>query len=182
MLDPSEPGPNFGNFNGSKGSGMGLNGAVRGFGSGRQRAGGLNPFGELDIAEQQKSFTFRFQMGGDASRGVKSSANGAFSATSATIPSFNRLMRANSSLRLNFGAQRLSSRNSFRPIGNFGDPGLPSLSALFIRSDLGNGVFLSAGTGYGSHSLAGAPAASLGSGSPGGQKHGGASVALKLSF
>jgi len=46
---------------------------------------------------------------------------------------------------------------------------------------LGNGMFLSAGTGYG-HSTAGAPAAGLGSSTSGDAKHSGPSVAVKLSF
>jgi hypothetical protein len=184
MLVPFEPGPNFGNFTGSRGSGMGFNAAERGISFGRQGAGSLIGFGEPAMAEQQNRFASRVQMSGSVPRGVRSSANGTFSATSAAPPSFNQLMRGNSGLRLNsnFGAQRFSSQNTFRPIGNFGDPGLPSASALFTSSDLGNGVFLSAGTGYGNHSTAGAPAASLGNGTSGGQKHSGASLALKLSF
>jgi hypothetical protein len=144
----------------------------------------LGPGAAAWAAEQQNRFASRVQMSGSVPRGVRSSANGTFSATSAAPPSFNQLMRGNSGLRLNsnFGAQRFSSQNTFRPIGNFGDPGLPSASALFTSSDLGNGVFLSSGTGYGNHSTAGAPAASLGNGTSGGQKHSGASLALKLSF
>jgi hypothetical protein len=57
----------------------------------------------------------------------------------------------------------------------------PANSMLFTSSDLGNGVFLSAGTGFGRSSNAGAPAATLGS-SPGAVKHSGTSVAIKLSF
>jgi len=79
------------------------------------------------------------------------------------------------------GTFRLSYQDALRPGVNFGDLTRPSTGLVFSTSDLGNGVFLSAGTGYG-HSTAGAPAASLGNSTSGEPKHFGPSVALKLSF
>jgi hypothetical protein len=54
-------------------------------------------------------------------------------------------------------------------------------SAMFTTSDLGNGMFLSAGTSFG-RTGAGAPAAGLSSNLSGDGKHSGPSLAIKLSF
>jgi hypothetical protein len=55
-----------------------------------------------------------------------------------------------------------------------GNSGTGSGSATFGTSNLGNGMFLSAGTSFGSRSTAGAVA--------GGPKHSGPSVGLRLTF
>jgi hypothetical protein len=68
----------------------------------------------------------------------------------------------------------------FPPGGSFTDSIQTPVSSMFITSDLGNGVLFSAGASNAGHSMAGAPAAGLGS-SPG-TKHAAASVGLKLSF
>jgi hypothetical protein len=88
----------------------------------------------------------------------------------------------NPPLSSSYGAFRLTYRDMFGPGGNTSDPGRPSGSAMFTTTDLGNGMFLSAGPTSGSRSMAGAPAASIGNSSAGGQKHSGPSVALKLTF
>jgi hypothetical protein len=77
---------------------------------------------------------------------------------------------------------RFTYRDALRPSGTLGDLGHPTASAIFTTSDLGNGVFLSAGTGYGARSMAGAPAAGLGNGTAGEHKPSGPSVNLRLSF
>lgn len=183
MLDPFQPGPNFGNFSGSKTSGIGFKGAVSGVGFGRHGADGLNRLDEPAMSERQNRAVSSFLMSGTAP-GARSSANAPFGATSATVPAFNQLLRGKAGLRLNsnFGDLKLSRKDAARPFGSLGDPGIPSASAWLTTSDLGNGVFLSAGAGSGSRSMAGAPAATLGNGTPGGQKHSGPSLALKLSF
>jgi len=177
MLDPFEPGPNFGNFSGSPG-GNGFNG-TGGFGAGRQGSvgsnslGGANPFGGARMGGRNNSGSgplFPSGGGGSAS----------FSGAPLALPSLNQLMRGSVKLPLNSSSStfRLSYQDTFRPGG---DLGRPSASAMFSSSDLGNGVFLSAGTTYGSH-MAGAPAATLGNGTSGGPKRPGPGVALKLSF
>ncbi len=84
------------------------------------------------------------------------------------LPSLNQLMRGSfnlpfsSSSGLPSSSLRFTYQDTLRSGGVFGDPVHPNSSAMFTTSDLGNGVFLSAGTGYGIRSTAGAPAASLG--------------------
>jgi hypothetical protein len=108
---------------------------------------------------------------------------GPFAASSATSPSLNQLIHRSLMLPLNsgIGAVRLNYMDTIRPGSNIGDLAHPFASAMFTTSDLGNGMFLSAGTVYGNRSMAGAPAASLGVG-PGGAKHSGPALAIKLSF
>jgi hypothetical protein len=110
-------------------------------------------------------------------------ANGYFGSASLALPSLNQLMRGSDNLHLNNSSSnfRLSYQDALEPGGSFSDLGRTSASAMFTSSDLGNGVFLSAGTTYGSR-MAGAPAATIGNGSAGGPKHPGPGVALKLSF
>jgi hypothetical protein len=78
------------------------------------------------------------------------------------------------------GTLRFQFQNTFTPGSNLIDPAHPYGSVLFTTSDLGNGMFLSAGTSSGNHSMAGTPASPQGNGD--GPKHSGPSVALKLSF
>jgi hypothetical protein len=108
---------------------------------------------------------------------------GLFAASSATSPSLNQLIHGSLKLPVNSGAGafRLTYMDTIRPGSNIGDLAHPFASAMFSTSDLGNGMVLSAGTFYGNRSMAGAPAASLGNG-PGGAKHSGPALALKLSF
>jgi hypothetical protein len=110
-------------------------------------------------------------------------AGGAFGKPAYTLPSLNQVLRGSYSLPLSSSSSSLkfSYQDVYKPGSSFTDLVRPSASAMFSTSDLGNGVFLSAGTSYGGHSLAGAPAASIGNGTAG-SKHSGPSVALKLSF
>ena len=114
-------------------------------------------------------------------------AIGPFGYAPAALPSLNQLMRGSLSLPFSSpypgtpsGSLRFTYRDTLRPGAAFGDLNHPNTSAMFTTSDLGNGVFFSAGTGYGIRSTAGAPAASLGN--EGGPKHSGTAVNLKLSF
>lgn len=81
-----------------------------------------------------------------------------------------------------FGALRPSPRDTF----SFGSStsgnefGRASTSAIFTTPDLGGGIFLSAGTGFGGRP-AGTPFAPFGNGLPG-PKRPGPSVAIRLSF
>jgi hypothetical protein len=177
MLDSFQPGPNFGKFKGAVGSSMGFKSAAQ------PALGAFNRFDPADIGGRFGSFDFTFpssRLKLGPAMGTKEPLGG----PSATLPSFNELMRGSASLRLNSSGSlgRHSYQNPFKPTGNLGEPGLPSASALFTSSDLGNGVFLSAGTGYGIRSTAGAPAASVGNSATGGPKHSGSAVNFKLSF
>jgi len=164
MLDPFQHGPNFGNFTGN--------------------AGTFNRFGGTGMRGRQDNFGSGFQFGGSDRRSRSSGEDSTSSAFRYALPSFNAMMRTNRGQPLSpfLGTFKLSYPELLGPRGNAGDPGFISGSTLFSSSDLGNGVFFSAGTGSGSHSAAGAPAASLGSGTAGGQKHSSPLVNLKLSF
>jgi hypothetical protein len=172
-LDPFKPRPSFGSFSGSSGSSIGFGGAD-GFSMGRQGSGSFNPIVGSDTSGHSNSFAPFFP------------ANGAFSpggAAPLALPSFNQLMRGSFSLPFNDapGSFRLTYQDALRPGVNFCDLARPNTTLIFSTTDLGNGMFLSAGTGYG-HSTAGAPAAGLGSSTSGDAKHSGPSVAVKLSF
>ena len=155
MLDPFQPGRNFGNFSGSESKDVG-NGASQ-FGGRNQRPGGFNP------------------STGNARQARDAVPQGA--------PSFSQLMRATYSLRpdTSAGSFRFSYQDVLRAGANLGDLDRPATSLMFTTSDLGNGMFLSAGTSLG-RSNAGAPAAGLGSNASPEGKHSGPALALKLSF
>jgi hypothetical protein len=168
MIDPFEPGPNFGNFSGSADGGVAS--GARSFSGGRQGSGGFN------------------QMGGDSplfpQGGRMAGAPGSpFGSATLGMPSLNQLMRGSYNMPLNSSTSsfKFSYQDTLRPGGNLGDLARPSASLMFSTSDLGNGVFFSAGTSYG-HSMAGTPAAGLGSNTSAEGKHSGPALALKLSF
>jgi hypothetical protein len=119
-----------------------------------------------------------------ASDGLTRGAGGSFGSAPATLPSLNQLMRGSFNLPFSSSSSsyRFTYQDALRPGGTLGDLGHPTASAMFTTSDLGNGVFLSAGTGYGARSMAGAPAAGLGNGTAGEHKPSGPSVNLRLSF
>jgi len=156
-MDTFQPTPNFGNFNGSS---------------------EFNPFGGSAIDGRQGSFGPPFP----ASYGPTRIAGGPFGSAPAAQPSLNQMMRRSFSLPFSSSSSsfHFSYLDTLRPGGTLGDLGHPTAAAMFTTSDLGNGVFLSAGTGYGIRSTAGAPAASLGN--EGGPKHSGTAVNVKLSF
>jgi hypothetical protein len=130
MIDPFEPGPNFGNFAGSFGGGFG-------------------------IGKHGGSPAVLFQMGGEFTRAVGNGAIAAFSA----VPSLNQLMRGNPGMRPNpsSGAFRLSYRNRSGPSG--AGTGLDFnrmiATGMYTSPDLGNGMRFSAGSDYNGHSAAG---------------------------
>lgn len=163
MLEPFQPGPNFGKFPGN--------------------AGVFNRFGSAGIGGRQDRFGSVFQTDGSKSHGLISGEKETHSASPVALPSFSALMRSNRNEPLNTspGTFKLSYKGMPGPGGDAVDFMRPFGSSVLINSDLGNGVLFSAGTGNGSRPAAGAPAASLGNGTPG-AKHSGAAVNLKLSF
>jgi hypothetical protein len=172
MLDPFEPGPNFGNFSGSADGITGV--GAGGFGGRRQRPGAINQMGG-----PQGRVSPLFPQGS----GMTGASGGPFGSAPLGVPSFNQLMRGsyNTPLSSSTSSFKFSYQDTLKPGGNIGDLARPSTSLMFSTSDLGNGVFLSAGTSYG-HSMAGAPAAGLGSNASPEGKHSGPALALKLSF
>jgi hypothetical protein len=187
MLDPFQPGPNFGNFSGSSTAGM--NSPARGgFGSDRRNSGvtgqmgymGINgaAMGDLGMRGHQNGVGPVFPAGGGPMRGP----NGLIGAPPG-VPSFNQLMRGSYRVPLNSGSSRLrfNFQDQLRAGANLNDLARPTASAMFSTSDLGNGMFLSAGTSFGRMN-SGAPAAGLGSNLSGEGKHSGPSLAIKLSF
>jgi len=168
-----QPRASFDSFSGSSGSAMGFSRAG-GFGMGLQGSWGSNPFAGFGMGGRQSGAAPLFPAG---------SAFSPYGAAPLALPSLNQFLRGSFSLPFDSapGSFRLSYRDPLRPGVNFGDLARPSTSLMFSTPDLGNGVFLSAGTGL-RHSVAGAPAAGLGSSSSGDAKHSGPSVAVKLSF
>ncbi len=83
--------------------------------------------------------------------------------TRSNPPSLNQLMRGswNQPLDASAGTSRLSFRGPFHAWSHFGGLAHPPMTGLYSTTDLGNGMFLSAGTSFG-HSNAGAPAAVMG--------------------
>ena len=180
MMDPFQPSPNFGNYAGSASSGIGFNGGGAGFGGGRQSLGGFNQMGGSAMGGRQGNFPPLFP----ATDGPTRSAGGPFGTAPVELPSLNQLMRGSFNLPFSSSSSsfRFSYMDALRPGGALSDVGHPTASAMFTTSDLGNGVFLSAGTGYGTRSTAGASAAGIGTGPAGDHKQSGPSVNLKLSF
>jgi len=172
--DPFQP--NFGNYSGASTGNIGFSPA-RGFGSGRQGTGAFTPMGGTN------RFGGASQWGGYGMGGANASArdaNSLFGPSPFGLPSLNQFMRGSYNLPLNAstGGFRFSYQDALRPGGGFTDLARPSASAMFSTSDLGNGMFLSAGTSFG-HSSVGAPAVGSNAAAA---KHSGPSVALKLSF
>jgi len=181
LQDPFQLAPRFGSLSGSTASGMSPNSAASGLSPGRQSGVYRNPFGSTRMGGRKSSVVSLFP----ASDGPTHVMGWSFSTTPDALPSLNQLLRGSYRLPLDTAASglKLSYQDMFRLGTPLGDLQRPSASALFTTTDLGNGVFLSAGTSFGSHSTAGAPAASLANGTAAGPKHSsGPSVALKLSF
>ena len=140
----------------------------------------MNPFGSAGMGGRQGNAAPLFPTSDGPTRGI----GGPFGTAPYALPSLNEVLRGSYNLPLNSSTStfKLSYQDMFKPGAPLSDLGRPSASAMFSTSDLGNGMFLSAGTTYGSHSMAGAPAASIGNGAEAGSKHSGPSVAVKLSF
>jgi hypothetical protein len=165
-LEPSQP------WIGTVGFGHFATGSIGFTGIGRQQGGGFDQFAGRGLgAPQQKfpslspgtSILLRNRPGGTAS---------------GTPPRFDARVASSFTSLFNpaAGAFRLSYREMFGDGSNkmVGNSGARSGSATFGTSNLGNGMFLSAGTSFGSRSTAGALA--------GGPKRSGPSVGLRLTF
>jgi hypothetical protein len=174
--NPFQLGPVLGSLSGSAGINTGFIGNAGAFGSssfGSPQPGRVtNSFGTLTMGERTGIAAPSFSLN-----------DAGFAQADLTLPSLNQVLHGSYSPHLNASASSLkfSYRDVYTPGTSFTDVARPPASAMFSTSDLGNGVFLSAGTGFGSHSMAGAPAASIANGTAG-PKHSGPSVALKLSF
>jgi hypothetical protein len=173
FINPFQPAVNFSNFSGSTGNAPSLN-RTGGFGTTRQRTSSVNQLGSFGMGRGQGNPGILFQ--------PSSAAGGPFGAT--PQPSLNQLMRGSLNLPLSSSSSsafRFQYSNMLTPAGNLSDLAHPYGSVLYTSSDLGNGMFLSAGTYGGGHSMAGAPTmpSANGTGAP---KHSTSGVAIKLSF
>jgi hypothetical protein len=102
-------------------------------------------------------------------------------------PNFNQMMRANIALPFasSVGSFKLTYRDMLNPgaSGTGGNFGQGTTGVLFTTTNLGNGVFFSAGTNVGKGSMAGTPPGGFGSNSGAtGPKPSRPAVTLKLSF
>jgi hypothetical protein len=103
-------------------------------------------------------------------------ANALFAITPPALPSLNQLMRGS------FNFPPAPTANTFKLSYQDTPENLfKPTSGLFTTTDLGNGMFFSAGTSLG-HSNAGVPAAGLSGNASGDAKHSGPALAFKLSF
>lgn len=174
-------------------SSTGLNATMGSIGVGRQMAlatnvgqpgpFGFSPFGSPGSAQRQSTPAPLFPIGGNTSRSLAAGTSGPFALPPAPQPSLNQLMRSTFGVPLNGPSTsfKLSLQDTFRTAGAFAGPARPA-AGLFTTTDLGNGMLLTAGTTLGSHSMAGAPAATLPNGTASAPRHSGPSLGLKLSF
>ena len=183
LLEPFEPGPNFGKFRSSAERGVFHYDAGNSFalGVGSRGVAGFNRFSDARI-EERRNGPASFFPKSDFLRGSAVVTRAQSGAGPRGAPTLNELMRAGVNQRTGQSLGSLPRANPvmFPPGGTFTDSIQTPISSMFITSDLGNGVLFSAGASNAGHSMAGAPAAGLGS-SPG-TKHAAASVGLKLSF
>ena len=101
------------------------------------------------------------------------------------LPNFNQMMRANIEVPLasSVSTFKLTYRNVLIPGVNGGSFGQGTPGGMFSTTNLGNGVFFSAGTNIGKGSMAGTPPGGFGSNSGAtGPKPSRPAVTLKLSF
>jgi len=141
-------------------------------GAGRQ-ASSLNGFGDLG------------QVGILGTAGLGLAGRGSLGA--GATPNFNQMMRASFSLPLSssIGTFKLTFRDAMGAGGNGPGGGLGQGTAggMFSTTNLGNGVFFSAGTNIGKGTMAGTPPGGFGSNSgTTGPKASRPAVTLKLSF
>jgi hypothetical protein len=166
VLDAFQPARSFDIFSNPAGSSADFRPAP-GFGNHAQATFGFNSMNSPDFGKAQGSVAPLFPTG---------RASELFAITPPALPSLNLLMRGS----FNFPpaptantfklAYRDAPEDLFRP-----SPG------LFTTTDLGNGMFFSAGTSIG-RSTAGVPAAGLNGNASADGKHSGPAVAFKLSF
>jgi hypothetical protein len=166
LREPSQPGIGTGTFGGSAAGSIGFTGI------GRQKGGGFDQFAAERMSGPQQKFASPFSSDNILLR------NQASGTTPGTLPLFDARIASSFTLPFNSAAGnfRLSYRDMFSTGKNAmgGNFGTSSGSSSFGTSNLGNGMFLSAGSSYGGRSSAGAAA--------GGQKHLGPSVGLRLTF
>ena len=143
--------------------------SARGFNPGQMGPGGVHPIGGGSSGGWQGAISMR-------------NSNILFGPAHANPPSLNQLMRGswNQPLDASSGNSRLSFEAPFRPGAILGGLAHPPTTGLYSTTDLGNGMFLSAGTSFG-HSNADAPPAVMG-GNAAGARHSGPSLGVKLSF
>ena len=137
------------------------------------QAGSLGGFGGGGLAGTQGRAGFGIQ--GGERRGAGAS------------PNINQVLRPSFALPLksSIGTFKFSFRDRLAPGGNASGaslgPGTPG--AMFSTTNLGNGVFFSAGTNFGKGAMAGTPLGGFGrNGGTAGAKSPGPAVTLKLSF
>jgi hypothetical protein len=120
-----------------------------------------------------------------AAAGFGLQGNGSFG--SGAPPNFNQLTRASFAVPFSssVGTFKLTFRDRMVPgaNGTGANFGQGTAGAMFSTTNLGNGMFFSAGTNFGKGSMAGAPPGGFGSNmGAAGPKHSGPAVTLKLSF
>lgn len=166
LQEPSQRWMGTAKFGGSATGSIGFSGF------GRQKGGGFDQFTGRGLGATQRRFPPLFP----GTSVLPSNQSGG--TAPGTLPRFDARVASSFTSPFNSaaGAFRLSSREMFGDSRNTrgGNFGTGSGSATFGTSNLGNGMFLSAGTSFGSRSAAGAVA--------GGPKRSGPSVGLRLTF
>jgi hypothetical protein len=130
------------------------------------------------------------RFGGGRPVGITGTAGFGFQGDSSgpiALPNFNQMMRANIAVPFAspVGTFKLTYRNVLIPgvSGAGGNSGQGTTGAMFSTTNLGNGMFFSAGTNIGRGSMAGTPPGGFGSNAGNtGPKPSRPAVTLKLSF
>jgi hypothetical protein len=144
------------------------------FGLPRQNSVGQNPFGSFSPGGHRASSANLFTPDGRQANPLDRMT------TPIELPSLTQALRKSATQPLGVYGPKSFNRDAAHLGGLFDDSGTHfSSSTMFTNSDLGNGVKFSAGTDFGSHHAAGAPAAGFG---PSVGKTSGPSLAFKLSF
>jgi hypothetical protein len=178
----------LGNPNGVAPGSMGLN-FTSGTAIGQRFSGGFNPIGGAGFAHagfggRSANAAPLFSPGNGSMNRTASGALSPSGIAPVGLPSLNQLLRGNLAMPLSSSSSafRISYRDALRPGGRPSELGRGSGSILFSSSDLGNGIFFSAGTGYGSRTASEAPSSSFGLTNAPAAKHSGPALNLKLSF
>jgi hypothetical protein len=167
---------------------MGLN-FTSGTVNGQPFSSGFNPIGGAGFAHagfgvRSANAAPLFSPGSGPMNGAAGGALSPSGIAPAGLPSLNQLLRGNLAMPLSSSSSafRFSYRDAPRPGGSPREPGRGSGSILFSSSDLGNGIFFSAGTGYGSRTTPEAPSSGFGLTNAPSAKHSGPALNLKLTF
>ncbi|MGO9339663.1 MAG: hypothetical protein ACLPY1_19360 [Terracidiphilus sp.] len=171
FTNPIQPAASSGHPSGSTGNAFDFN-SQHSFDTAHHSEPGFNQFGSFTMGNRQSNLLTLYPPSGVTS--------GPFSG----VPplSLNQLMRSTVNMPLNSSSTfRFQYSSTLTPVGDLSGLVRPYGSVVFTTSDLGDGVFLSAGTFNSGHSMAGAPAVPLGNGA-GAPKHSASGVAIKLSF